>query len=380
MVLAPMPVGVQEVDRSTPGGDTTIRGTGSSVARLDIPRGAVIAAADLEWTGSHCDGPPALLFGATRLIPDRITGDRADLAAQLGALVGRHGIAVSVGGPPCADSWSLHVVWWVEEPAPAPPAVELSAAENRALVLEGTDAVHELRIRNIGDVDLSGLSLAGEGVRCDPIPGMLLPSAEKTAICRTSAKSAPTTTSVAVTGRDTTGRIATASAELRTNGFRPSIALELEEVPAERGDTGPATVRVRVRNTSPVPLEQVAVGGSPAACVRPVGRLEPDQSTVYTCRVGRGAVVTLSATGLPVVDGVVAAFTSSARNSAVLTLAQPVAPAQADRVPPAPPPERLDSGGPLENPERTAGFIGILGALVMMVSVGALSSASRASK
>ncbi|WP_395474689.1 hypothetical protein [Saccharopolyspora spinosa] len=57
-----------------------------------------------------------------------------------------------------------------------------------------------------------------------------------------------------------------------------------------------------------------------------------------------------------------------------------VAPASPLDAPPAPRYEQTEPSAMRESPEKAAGFIAILGVLVMMVSVGALSSATRAGK
>ncbi|WP_249123962.1 hypothetical protein [Saccharopolyspora erythraea] len=264
------------------------------------------------------------------------------------------------------------------------PALELAVAREHGMVLEGDDAVHELALRNSGNTELSGLALTGDGARCDPLPATMGPGERRQVRCAVRAGSGDVVSNLTASGRDALGAMAVDSSSVTTKGVRPSIALEVSEAGTGTDRDGRAEVDVRVRNTSPIPLDHVVVGGEPADCREDIGWLDAGESSEYRCRVARGTAVALSVSGRPVIDGVVADVSHTVRTTTVLHVTYAVNPGRAGRPAAALAQREREraggGGGPLESPERTAGFIGILGALVMMVSVGALSTASRAKR
>jgi hypothetical protein len=124
------------------------------------------------------------------------------------------------------------------------------------------------------------------------------------------------------------------------------------------------------------------VTGEPAACERSLPDLAPGAATVHTCRVvvTRPVTLALAVSGIPALPGLPSTATITVRHAST------VAPAPANRLPdstsapvapPAPAPRHeVADDGPLRSP-ATPALIAVLGVLVMTVSLGGLSSATR---
>lgn len=260
------------------------------------------------------------------------------------------------------------------------PQLSLYTATDPAAARPGERIVQTANVTNTGDAALFGAVVTLDSGPCREVLGLLEPSRTKSVSC-TGTAPADGRVTARVLGMTHIGTVAAAdtAAQVAEPAERPSVSAERPSISAEILAAQQDSVSVRVRNTSSVPLLDVVVTGEPAACRRALGTLEPGRSVTYTCTARPGEKVRLAVSARSPTGEVAAAHTRT-------TLAPPPIATQAPTAQPAPPvpePARTklaDSGGPLESPAQTAGFIAILGVLVMMVSVGALSSATRAGK
>ncbi|MFR9728448.1 hypothetical protein ACL03H_04400 [Saccharopolyspora sp. MS10] len=270
------------------------------------------------------------------------------------------------------------------------PRLSLSTSVRPGAARLGEPVTQTAVLRNTGDVALAGTVVTLDIGPCHQVLGRLRPGEARTASCSGSAPHDGSLGARAVGMTDLgVAALARASAQIERieppppppTPEKPSVSLEI--LPPRAG-----AVPVRVRNTSAVELLDVRVSGEPPSCGRDLGALAPGRSTTYECRAAPGQTVRLSVSARSL-EGEAAA----ADALLVVPLPEP-APAvppppqepptarEAPVPPPAPRPEPAvtelaDAGGPRESPAGTAGFIAILGVLVMMVSVGALSTSTR---
>ncbi|WP_243787941.1 hypothetical protein [Saccharopolyspora gloriosae] len=263
------------------------------------------------------------------------------------------------------------------------PALSLRTEVQPAAARPGDPITQTAVIGNTGDTKLAGIAVTLDSGPCHEVLGPLRPNTTRSVSCSGTAPADGRVSARAVgmthSGMSAIAHAATKIAEPPAPEL-PSVSLEI--LPARAG-----TVPVRVRNTSNVPLLEVQVTGEPPACRRELGTLEPGRSVTYTCEARPGETV-----GLAVSARSLAGETTAA--DALMVMPVPPPPAAAEASPPAekepppaarpvPPPvehtdvKLADSSGPRESPAQTAGFIAVLGVLVMMVSVGALSTATR---
>lgn len=290
----------------------------------------------------------------------------------------------AIAAPPPGE----HEIGWPIEH----PSLSLRTGVEPATARPGDPITQTAVVGNTGDSTLAGVVVTLDSGPCHEVLGHLRPGSTRTVSCsgttpahgRVSARAVGMSHGGLPVVERATAEIAEPppAPEPRVPE-RPSVALEI--LPARAG-----SVPVRVRNTSTAPLLGVEVTGEPPACRRALGTLEPGRSVTYTCRARPGETVSLAVSARSLAGEVAAA-------DALLVLpALPPAPPPAEPSPAAerPPPaarpvpplpdetrvELTDSGGPRESPAQTAGFIAVLGVLVMMVSVGGLSSATRAGR
>ncbi|PKW18398.1 hypothetical protein A8926_6478 [Saccharopolyspora spinosa] len=404
--------GAARVEPDDPGaGSTTIAGVSSpgvpSVAKLKIPPGKRIVDAELTWTGNpkNCRPPgrgelepvaPAFWIGAEQVVAERITGGpHGDIAhanvterlpgmlAADGSTIAFHGLWQGLGAS-CGLGWTLHVVWTTGKPA-IDIRTEAAPAEGRP----GDRLSQTAVITNTGDMPLVGVTADLDSGPCRISIGRLDPGKQKVVSCP---GKTPVDGQVAAEARGWSlgGWPVHAAATGRVQLLpqpQAAVSLDIGQIEHIPG-TDAAEVPVTVQNkSSSVPLVDVVVTGRPVSCRREIARLEPGEIFSYRCRASAGESVDLTVVGRPLIGGVVAesAQLVQATTHAVVPGAPPdtppgVAPASPLDAPPAPRYEQTEPSAMRESPEKAAGFIAILGVLVMMVSVGALSSATRAGK
>ncbi|QUH04213.1 hypothetical protein HUO13_28530 [Saccharopolyspora erythraea] len=333
-----------------------------------------------------------LSIGSVQVVAGRITsgphGDiaHANVTGQLPGMIAADGsVIVFAGlrqepGTSCSVGWTLHVVWTNEK-----PAIDIRTEATSAEGAPGDRLTQTAVITNSGDVPLAGVVADLDSGPCRMPIGQLDPGQQRVVSC-------PGTPPVhgqvaaATHGWSPSGRPVHAEATGRFQLHPPpqaAVSLDIGHIEPIPG-TDAAEVPVTARNTSSsVTLVDVAVTGQPASCRREIERLEPGEAFSYLCRVKTGTSVDLTVVARPVTGGVAADSADLVRATA-----HAMVPATPSVTPPAspidePPAPRYEQAGPSalrESPEKAAGFIAILGVLVMMVSVGALSSATRVGK
>jgi hypothetical protein len=319
---------------------------------------------------------------------------------------------------------------------PPRPAVRLNVVAVPSLAVPGELVRYPLVVTNTGDVPLAALTVAAIGATwCDRrLPGPLAPAATTAVECTAPAGRGDRSAGFRVTGRDTFGDQADATAAAHVGVVVPGMGLELSG-PAERAPAGhEVSITVRLTDTASLPLSHVLVTGTPVGCDHEVPWLPARATVTYTCpaTIGTRTLVSLAATAVPAIDGAAIPGVEPVRANSTLVLLPaptrapgpttraprpttpapappthrakprpvlPVRPAPASSlpvvpaVPPSAPPTSRASAtapagtprarvteratGPLANPARAALVIGVLAALVMTVSVGALSAATR---
>jgi uncharacterized repeat protein (TIGR01451 family) len=307
---------------------------------------------------------------------------------------------------------------------PPHPAVRLDATAAPSLAVPGQAVHYTVSVTNSGDVPLHGLAVTTIGPQwCGrSVPGLLAPGASVVIDCTTTAGRRDRSTEFRVSGRDTFGTKADATATVDV--AVPGLALSLSGPPRPTPAGHDALITVRLTDTSSVALSDLHIAGMPATCDNDLPRLAGGTTVTYTCptTVNARTVVALVATGLPAVDGTpVPGAESVTENSTVVLLSAAATPLptattpeptptrprivpplaapavvlspQATRTPtrrptptaaapaqPLRPPVTRHATGPLANPGRTALVIAVLAVLVMTVSVGAFAAATRPGK
>lgn len=267
------------------------------------------------------------------------------------------------------------------------PAIDVGVVVADVAVA-GQDLDYELTITNTGDTELSAISVTTDANCATSAPATLAPDGAATAHCTTAAGSYDFT----VRARDELGATVADTARATVKLVQAGLSLDVTGPSAPTPGDPLATITVRLRNTGAVPLIDVLVAGSPAACRREIGRLDPGQAAVYTCRAPVDTTVRLVVTGTPLLDGAAADARFTARAVATLVQAAPPLPEQQQRPqqeqqavpvdsgPPQPEPIRTAGSDPLSQPPATAAIIAVLGVLMAAASAGAISSAVRGGK
>lgn len=260
------------------------------------------------------------------------------------------------------------------------PALALRIDTPHDAVLVGEVVAHRIVVTNSGDAPLSSVRLAGLGCAGE-VAAALAPGASTTTGCATPATTAPVT----ATALDELGAPVTATANVPYRVVRADLAIDVEVPTDPVAPDDAVTLTVRERNTGDVPVIDLAVTGEPGVCGRSLPDLAPGAATVHTCRivVDGPMTVALAVSGTPALPGRPSAAAATVRRTVTVVLAPgnplpdaaPPAPEPASPEPPAPEHE-VAIEGPLRSP-ATPAVIAVLGALVMTVSLGGLSSAAR---
>ncbi|RKT89231.1 hypothetical protein SAMN05421805_1355 [Saccharopolyspora antimicrobica] len=399
LVAAHGPAGRDQGATSVTVGGVLVPGV-ASVAELKIPRESRGLIAELEWgddamgwcrfvPGVWSNDPAmALHVGSERIVAERITRDErgnstahADVSDRLPGILAADGSTVVVrgvvpgsgipgSGDPCWGKWRLRVSWHA--------ALEVRTSAERSAAHPGDRITQHAVITNTGGVALTRIEAELGNGPCRREVDRLEPGRSAEVSCEGPVPEDGGLTA-RVSGTTPDGSRVTAEAAGRVEILQQAqIELSIGDIALTEGADA-ALVPVTVRNPSTVPLVDVVVSGQPAACGREIGELAPGQSITYTCRVGAGERVDLTVTATAVSGGAVADSAQLLRATA--RAVAPVAPTlpgvDTPEVPPPGVPELAESSGVREAPARAAGIIAVLGVLVMTVSVGALSSATR---
>ncbi|MGH3625804.1 MAG: hypothetical protein ACRDQ5_29205, partial [Sciscionella sp.] len=215
-------------------------------------------------------------------------------------------------------------------------------------------------------------------------------AASRTVRCSTDAGQRGGSGTVTVSGQDELGRRVSDSASTSFTVVRPGLTLDVVRPTVPVRPHGTATLTVRIRNTSPIPLTDVAVSGEPPQCDRDIGRLAPSEPFVYACRVhvDMDFRVSLTASGVPIINGrgIDALYSVRGSESVRIAAQAPPKPPEVRQQPPVverppapqPPPEDTAAEEKTTPMPLVAGIIAGLATTVMLVSIGAISRALRA--
>jgi uncharacterized repeat protein (TIGR01451 family) len=318
------------------------------------------------------------------------------------------------------------------------PAVRLDVTATPALAVPGESVRYTASVTNSGDVPLDRLTVTATGLpSCDrPLPDPLAPGASTTVDCAATVPGQGIR--FRVSGQDTFGDSVGATTAEDVHVVVPALTLALSGPPGPAPAGRDVPITVRLTDTSPVPLADLRITGTPTACDRYLPSLAADATVTYTCRtaVGTRTVVALTVSALPAMGGTaVPGAAAVTGHSTLVPLPAPATPAPvvaptpvstptvpstpplpstsvtpppalaapAGPVPPAksgspakpappgqrvapddddmPPPQpTTQATGPLADPARTALVIAVVAVLVMTVSVGALAAATRPGK
>ncbi|MER7081997.1 hypothetical protein SAMN02982929_02397 [Saccharopolyspora kobensis] len=394
LVAAHGPTGSDQGATSATVGGVLVPGV-ASVAELEIPHESRGLIAELEWGDDAMgwcrfvpgvwpnDPAMALHVGSERIVAERITRDEhgnatahADVSDRLPGILAADGRTVVVrgvapgAGDPCWGKWRLRVSWHA--------ALEVRTSAEPSAANPGERITQHAVITNTGGVPLTRIEAELGTGPCRRDVDRLEPGRSAEVSCEGAVPEDGVLTA-RVRGTTPDGSRVTAEATGRVEILQQAqIELTIGDIALAEGADA-ALVPVTVRNPSTVPLVDVVVTGRPAACGREIGELAPGRAITYTCRVGAGERVDLTVTATAVSGGAVADSAQLVRATA--RAVAPVAPTlpgvDTAVVPPPSVPELAESSGVREAPARAAGIIAVLGVLVMTVSVGALSSATR---
>ncbi|MDA3643888.1 hypothetical protein LZ318_33260 [Saccharopolyspora indica] len=366
----------------------------NSIAELRIPHEFRSVTAELEWGDDAmgwcrfvpgvwpADPAMALHVGSERIVAERITRDEhgnatahADVSDRLPGILAADGRTVVVrgvapgSGEPCWGKWRLRVSWHA--------ALEVRTSAQPSAAHPGDRITQHAVITNTGGVALTRIEAELGTGPCRRSVDRLEPGRSTEVSCD---GAVPEDGGLTARVRGTTpeGRRVAAEATGHVEILQEAqIALSIGDIALTEGADA-ALVPVMVHNPSSVPLQDVVVTGRPASCGREIGELAPGRTITYTCRVGAGERVDLTVTATAASGGAVADSAQAVRATAhAVAPVAPTLPGVETEVPPPGVPELAETSGVREAPARAAGIIAVLGVLVMTVSVGALSSATR---
>jgi hypothetical protein len=370
--------------------------------------------------------------GLTPLLDVRVTSDVAgSCLREVPLLLGGATASLSCRGPASASRTATatatgtdvfggrHTATATDALRVLHPGLAVGASASPAQDVPGEAVGFPVVLHNSGDAPLSGLALTGAGAACPAAPPSLAAGASATVRCTTTARGTASARFTA-TGHDELGTPVSASATAGYTVLHPALALTVTAPPGDVGYGASVPVTVRVRNTGEVGLTDVRVTGTPAACARTLAALPVGGESQYTCTltVTGPTTVDLTASAVPAPGGSAVGAGLAVTGLATLRLtpgapptsttppppgrpAPPAPPASSSTAPPPlqaaqpPPPAPPSPGdpapaaphrrlvpppakGPLKTaPATTAAVIGVLGVLVMTVTVGAFTSAAR---
>lgn len=278
------------------------------------------------------------------------------------------------------------------------PALRTELRVSKRIAVPDEPLHYDIVLYNEGNATLTGLAVRGADLTACERHGLAaLPAGKSRALrCRIEVGRSGGSKTVTVSGKDELGREVSDSATVAFSVVRPSVTLRIVGPTVAVPPHGLATLTVRIRNTSPVPLDGVRVTGKPTPCDQRIGRLAPAEPFVYACRVRveRDFRVTLTVSGTPVIGGRPIDTRYSVRSFGSILLAAQATPSPPARPetpvrqqppavarPPAPRPPAPKETDQRENDQSmipVAGIIAGLATTVMLVSVAAFSSALRA--
>ncbi|WIY04620.1 hypothetical protein QRX60_12505 [Amycolatopsis mongoliensis] len=183
------------------------------------------------------------------------------------------------------------------------PALTLAKDAAPGVVRAGDPITFTISVANAGDVPLTEVAVTDDRTpACAKAIGALPPQGRQTYTCTAPAPPDGFTNTAAASGKDQLGRTVKVTDDAVVDVIHPGVALAAQASPAavREGDT--VTWTITATNTGDVPLTGVTVADDQVAgCAKPLGTLQPQATSAYTCTSVAGAT---GFTNKPAVTGV----------------------------------------------------------------------------
>ncbi|MEV6619370.1 hypothetical protein AB0M83_00870 [Amycolatopsis sp. NPDC051106] len=198
------------------------------------------------------------------------------------------------------------------------PALTLTKDAKPGIVRTGDPITFTITVANAGDAPLTEVAVTDDRTpACAKPIGALPPQGRQTYTCTAPAPPDDFTNTAAASGKDALGRTVKVTDDAVVDVIHPGVALAAQASPAavREGDT--VTWTITATNTGDVPLTGVVVADDQVAeCAKPLGTLQPQAASTYTCATVASAtgftskptVTGTDPTARPVTAGAEAAF------------------------------------------------------------------------
>ncbi len=171
------------------------------------------------------------------------------------------------------------------------PALTLTKNAAPGTVRVGDPITFTITVANAGDAPLTEVAVTDDRTpACARTIGALPPRGRQTYTCTTPAPPDDFTNTAAASGKDELGRRVKVTDDAVVDVIHPGVALAAQASPAavREGDT--VTWTITATNTGDVPLTGVTVADDQVAgCAKPLGTLQPQATSAYTCTTLAGA-------------------------------------------------------------------------------------------
>jgi uncharacterized membrane protein len=198
------------------------------------------------------------------------------------------------------------------------PALILTKDASPGVVRAGDPITFTITVANAGDTPLTEVTVTDDRTpACARVIGALPPEGRQTYTCIAPAPPDDFTNTAAASGKDQLGRTVKVTDDAVVDVIHPGVALAAHASPAavREGDT--VTWTITATNTGDVPLTGVTIADDQVAgCAKPLGTLQPQAASTYTCTTVAGAtgftnkpaVTGMDPTSRPVTAAAEAAF------------------------------------------------------------------------
>ncbi|MGW6933495.1 hypothetical protein ACWGE0_25795 [Lentzea sp. NPDC054927] len=253
------------------------------------------------------------------------------------------------------------------------PALRATTATDPLTALPGQAVKFTTTVTNTGDTPLYSLSGRAQG-GCAPMQGQLDPGATSTVDCTAPAGDESGALTSTVSAADKIGGKVEASASVQVKVIYPRLTISAlwSKDRAEDGEL--VTVTITVGNPSEYPIDDVEVGGEPAACRRGFPALRPRERITYTCQVTAPVNSRLTVSG--------AGAGQAISESAVVRIASATTPLPPEPEEPASTPDEPAPPRPVAHVQQVSkpavgGVAAIIGVIGMVIVASAISGLGR---
>ncbi|WP_285477531.1 hypothetical protein [Amycolatopsis sp. NBRC 101858] len=171
------------------------------------------------------------------------------------------------------------------------PALTLTKDASPGVVRAGDPITFTITVANAGDAPLTEVAVTDDRTpACARVIGALPPQGRQRYTCTAPAPPDDFTNTAAASGKDQLGRTVKVTDDAVVDVIHPRMALAAQASPAavREGDT--VTWTITATNTGDVPLTGVTIADDQVkACAKPLGTLQPQAASTYTCTTVAGA-------------------------------------------------------------------------------------------